>query len=76
MARLSNKEKSKLWDAEMINIWQMVTAKSFRSQDIANHYGENRNSILALLHRRGISLVRWRHEFAKGAKFTWKAGVL
>jgi hypothetical protein len=76
MGRLSNKEKSKLWDAEMINVWHMVTNQGFRSKDIANHYGENRNSILAILHRRGISLVRWRYEFAKGAEFTWKAGVL
>jgi hypothetical protein len=65
------REQTKFWDDEIRNIWDMVTIKGFRSKEIAQHYGMNRNSMLQVLNRRNISLVRWRHEFAKGMGFTW-----
>ena len=49
----------------------MVTAKGYRVKDLVKYYDSNPNVILSMLNRRGISLVRWRHDFAKGLPFSW-----
>ena len=66
------REQTKFWDSEMRNIWDLVTLKGYRAKDLAKHYGVKPNSILAVLYRREVSLVRWRHDAANGKPFTWE----
>ena len=58
-------EKKEYWDNQMLEIKRLVTMNGFRMKDLAKHFDCTASSIATVLHRRGISLVGLRHNFAK-----------
>ena len=58
----SNKEISKLWDSRIIEIEWLIKEQGYRLKNIADHYKTSVNIVSSHLHRRGMSLLRMRHE--------------
>jgi len=67
----SRQQQGRYWDNQIPTIWRLVTTKGYRVKDLVKYYDSNPNTILSMLNRRDISLVRWRHDFAKGLPFSW-----
>ncbi len=69
--KLTIKQQSAIWDKRIERMYNLVVKRGFRAKELAEYYGTSANSIRTVLHRREISLIRWRHEFAKDMPFTW-----
>ena len=69
--KLSIKQQSAVWDKRIERMYDLVVKRGFRAKELAEYYGTSASSIRTVLHRREISLIRWRHEFAKGLPFSW-----
>ena len=68
---LTIKQQSAIWDKRIERMYDLVVKRGFRAKELAEYYETSANSIRTVLHRREISLIRWRHEFAKDMPFTW-----
>ena len=67
----TRQQQCRYWDDQIPTIWRLVTINGYRIKDLVKHYDSKTNTILSMLNRRNISLVRWRYDFAKGLPLSW-----
>tara|TARA_R110000851_G_C12820964_1_gene539593 strand:+ start:43 stop:243 length:201 start_codon:yes stop_codon:yes gene_type:complete len=54
--------QTQYWDYQISVIKCLVINHNFKVKDIAKFYNVASGTIGTILHRRGASLLRWRHE--------------
>ena len=68
MRHKSVKETAKFWDDQISIIKCLVLQHGLKLKGIADCYDTTVGAISTVLHRRGISLNRWRYEQSKESK--------
>ena len=68
MRHKSVESTRKFWNEQVSIIKCLVLHHGFKLKDVAEFYDTTVGAISTVLHRRGISLNRWRYEQSKEGK--------
>jgi hypothetical protein len=61
--------QTQYWDYQIPVIKCLVINHNFKMKDIAKFYNVTSGAIGTILHKRGVGLLRWRHE-NRGSKLS------
>ena len=57
-----------VWSDRIEELKHLATVKSYRVKDLAQHFGVSVGSVSSTLNRRGLSLIKLRHDYKNGKK--------
>ena len=58
-------ERTKFWNGVMVETHDLVVRLDYKMQDLADHFSVSKDTMSTVLHRRGLGLIRMRHNYKK-----------
>ena len=67
------KARSEEWDARMTEVIDLIVHLNYRVKDLADHFDCKQDAIRSVLNRRGLSVIRLKHDYANGKDvYNWR----
>jgi hypothetical protein len=67
---LSIQQKTEWWDKRLDKLIYLVTVENYRLKDLSKYFDRKVGTISAMLYRRGLSILQFRHQYKKQQKAT------
>jgi len=73
MTSQSIRIKPEEWDERMTEVIDLIVHLHYRVKDLAEHFNCHKDAVISALNRRGLSVIRLRHDYANGKDvYSWR----